>query len=81
MYGWDESEMLLAVLGPADRAKLDELVDVFIRDELPTPGPGCIAYAAEALEQRAAVLPAAKRLVVAQFAAALRERLGRERCH
>lgn len=81
MFGWEASEMLLAVLGPSDRARLDELVDVFIRDELPTPGVGCIAYAAHALEQRAAALPAAKRLVVAQFAAALRERLGRLRCH
>lgn len=77
----EESDRLLAVMGSADRARLDRQVDAFISNELPTPRAGCIAFAAEALEQRAVSLPDAKRLVVTQFAAALRERLGRLRHH
>ena len=77
----EEGEMLLARLGPFDRASLEELVDSFIHDKLPSDSAGCIAYAAASFEERAAGLPEAQRRVVLRFAAALRERLFRLRCH
>jgi len=77
----EEGEMLLARLGPFDRASLEELVDSFIHDELPSGGAGCIAYAASSFEDRAAALPEAQRRVVLRFAAALRERLVQLRRH
>jgi len=57
------------------------MVDHFIANELPSSEAGCIAYAARAFDERAAILPEAQRLGVARFAAALRERLARLRCH
>jgi hypothetical protein len=78
---WDENAALLARLGPSDRAGLEALVDAFIREQLPSDGAGCIAYAATSFEARAAGLPDPKRVVVLRFAAALRERLARLRCH
>ena len=77
----EDSEILLAPLNPVDRATLESLVDTFIRDELPSEGPGCIAYAAASFEARAARLPEAQQMVVLRFAAALRERIARLRCH
>jgi hypothetical protein len=81
MRDLEDGEVLLARLAPVDRATLDDLVDSFIRDELPLDGPGRLAYAAAAFEQRAARLPEAQRLVVLRFAAALRERNARRRRH
>lgn len=81
MLDLEDGEMLLARLTPMDRASLEQLVDSFIRDELPSGGPGCVAYAANAFEERAARLPESQRLVVLRFAAALRERNARLRCH
>ena len=81
MLGPDEGEILLARLDPMDRASLESLVDAFIRDELPSEGAGCIAYAATSFEERAADLPDPQRRVVLRFAAALRVRLDRLRCH
>lgn len=78
---WDEDDGLLARLTPGDRTGLDAMVDAFIRDQLPSDQAGCIAYAARTFEERAAGLPDPKRLVVLRFAAALRERLARLRCH
>jgi hypothetical protein len=78
---WNENEALLTRMGPRDRARLDVLVESFIRDELPSDGAGCIAYAARSFEERAAALPDPKRTVVLQFAAALRERLVELRRH
>lgn len=77
----DENEALLMRLAPTDRAGLEVMVDAFIRDQLPSDGPGCIAYAARSFEARAEGLPDPKRTVVLRFAAALRERLARLRCH
>ena len=81
MLGLEEGEILLARLDPMDRASLEALVDSFLRDELPSEGAGGIAYAAASFEQRAAALPEPQRRVVLRFAAALRERLARLRCH
>lgn len=81
MREWDESEALLTRLAPVDRAGLERLVDAFIRNELPSGEAGCIAYAATSFEERAQALPDPKRTVVLRFAAALRERLARLRCH
>lgn len=81
MREWDEDGGLLAPLAPGDRAGLEQLVDVFIRDQLRSDRAGCIAYAARSFEERAAALPEAKQMVVLRFAAALRERLARLRCH
>lgn len=81
MHEWDENAALLARLAPQDRAGLEALVDAFIREQLPSAGAGCIAYAANSFEERAAGLPDPKRVVVLRFAAALRERLARLRCH
>lgn len=81
MREWDENEALLARLAPSDRAGLEALVDAFIREQLPSDGAGCIAYAATSFEERAAALPDPKRVVVLRFAAALRERLARLRRH
>jgi hypothetical protein len=77
----DENEALLARLAPSDRAGLEVLVDTFIREQLPSDGAGCTAYAATSFEERAAGLPDPKRVVVLRFAAALRERLTRLRHH
>jgi hypothetical protein len=77
----EDGEMLLARLGPMDRASLDALVEAFIREKLPAEGAGRIAYAARAFEARAVDLPETKRRVVLRFAAALRERLGRQHLH
>jgi hypothetical protein len=77
----DEGELLLARLDPLDRAGLEELVDSFIRDELPSAGAGCIAYAAASFQERALAMPDPQRQIVLRFAAALRERLARLRCH
>ena len=81
MREWDENEALLTRMGPRDRARLDVMVDAFIRDQLPSDGAGCIAYAARSFEERARALPDSKRTVVLQFAAALRERLVELRSH
>lgn len=81
MLGTEEGEMLLARLDPIDRASLDSLVESFVRDELPSESAGCITYAVNAFEERAADLPEPQRRVVLRFAAALRERLARMRCH
>jgi hypothetical protein len=81
MLDYEDSELLLAPLTPIDRASLETLVDAFIRDELPSDGPGCIAYAAASFETRAQRLPESQRMVVLRFAAALRERIARLRCH
>ena len=81
MREWDDNDALLTRMGPRDRARLDGLVDAFIRDELPSDGAGCIAYAAHSFEERAASLPDPKRVVVLQFAAALRQRLVELRSH
>jgi hypothetical protein len=78
---YDDNEALLTRLAPTDRAGLDALVDAFIRDQLPSDGAGCIAYAAHSFEARAEALPDPKRIVVLRFAAALRERLTALRCH
>lgn len=78
---WNENEALLTGLGPKDRARLDGMVEAFIRDQLPSDGFGCIAYAARSFEERARALPGPKRTVVLQFAAALRERLVELRSH
>jgi hypothetical protein len=81
MLDLEDGDMLLAPLAPMDRATLEELVDAFVRDDLPTGGPGCIAYAAASFEARAESLPEAQRLVVLRFAAALKERIARLRRH
>lgn len=81
MREWDEDDGLLTRLAPHDRAGLETLVDVFIREQLPSDGPGCIAYAARSFEERAAALPEGKQAPVLRFAAALRERLAQLRCH
>lgn len=81
MRARDENEALLNGLGAKDRARLDGMVERFIRHELPSGGAGCIAWAACSFEERAAALPDAKRAVVLQFAAALRERLTELRRH
>lgn len=81
MRDWDEHELVLAGLGPADRAGLERLVETFVREKLPSDGPGSIAFAARSFEERAAALPQEKRQPVLRFAAALRERLARLRCH
>lgn len=81
MLEYDDGEILLARLAPVDRATLESLVDSFLRDELPSNSPSGIAYAAASFEERAARLPDAQRLVVLRFAAALRERIARLRCH
>ena len=81
MLETEEGEMLLARLEPVDRATLEDLVESFIRNELPSEGAGCIAYAAASFEERAAGLPEPQRRVVLRFAAALRERLARLRRH
>lgn len=77
----DENEALLTRLAPTERAGLDALVDAFIRDQLPSDGVACIAYAARSFEARAWDLPDPKRIVVLRFAAALRERLAELRRH
>lgn len=81
MLNQNDSEALLSALHPADRIGLDEMVEAFIRDELRCDSAASIAYAANAFEARAAELPEDQQLVVRRFAAALRERLGRTRCH
>jgi hypothetical protein len=78
---WDDNEALLTHMGTGDRARLDVMVDAFIRDQLPSRGAGCIAYAARSFEERAERLPDPKRVVVLQFAAALRQRLVELRRH
>jgi hypothetical protein len=77
----EDGETLLARLGARDRASLEAQVEAFIREELPLEGAGRIAYAASIFEERAAALPEPKRRVVLRFAAALRERLGRQHLH
>lgn len=75
MLDLDRQPVRLARTGLTDRAVLEALVDAFIRDELPSPDAGAIAYAAEAFERRADALPRAKQVLVRRFAAALRDRL------
>lgn len=81
MREWDENEALLTGMGPKERARLDVMVEAFIRDHLPSDGFGCIAYAARSFEERAGALQGPKRTVVLRFAAALRERLVELRSH
>ena len=81
MLEHEDGEALLARLTPLDRNGLDQMVDAFIRDELGSQSAASIAYAANAFCARAAELPEAQSLVVRRFAAALRERLSRLRCH
>lgn len=81
MRGWEDDGELLTRLAPGERAGLERLVDTFIREQLPSDRPGCIAYAAGRFEERAADLPEAKQMVVLRFAAVLRERLVGMRSH
>jgi hypothetical protein len=81
MRDYQERAASAARPGPMDRPTLEALVDRFIYRELPSSEAASIAYAAQRFEERAATLPDAKRVVVAQFAAALRERLARLRSH
>jgi hypothetical protein len=71
---------------PAPRTRLDHaafetMVDDFIRDQLPSAEPASITYAAGEFERRADGLPDPQQAVVRRFAAALRERVARLRCH
>jgi len=77
----DDNEALLTGMGARERARLDVMVEAFIRDVLPPHGAGRIAYAAHSFEERAAELADPKRTVVLQFAAALRQRLAQPRPH
>lgn len=81
MRDFDERHLLLTKLDPRDRATLEAMVDGFIHNELPSSEAASIAYAAQEFERRAEALPSPEQVVVRRFAAALRERLARLRCH
>lgn len=73
--------LLAAGPAPTDSTALEAMVDRFINDELPSREAASIAYAAQEFERRAEALPHAQQGVVRRFAAALRERVARLRCH
>ena len=81
MHDYDERRAPPSQSALMDRRAFDKLVDNFIQDELPSPEAASIAYAAEAFDRRADALPEAQQLLVRRFAAALRERVARLRCH
>jgi hypothetical protein len=75
----DRSErdvMILSLLEPADRAKIEEVVDELLGEELPSTEPPFILAAAEAFDARAESLPDDEKIVAWQIAAALRGRAG-----
>ena len=81
MRNLNDRRFLTARRAPTDRAALEAMVDRFINNELPSAEAASIAYAAQEFERRAAALPDAQQGVVRRFAAALRERVARLRCH
>ena len=81
MRDFEERRAPLGRVDPMDRAAFDRLVGNFIYDELPSSEAASIAYAAEAFDRRADALPESQQFLVRRFAAALRERVARLRCH
>lgn len=65
---------ILALLGPDDRSKIEEVVDEIIAESLPAPEPIYLRGAAESFDERAASLPDTEKIVALQIAAALRMR-------
>jgi hypothetical protein len=66
---------LLAILEPADRSVIEEVVDEVIAETLGASDPELLRAAAEAFDKRAEEIePLDERLVALQIAAALRVR-------
>jgi hypothetical protein len=70
----ERDHMVLAILDPPDRAKIEAAVDEIIEEELPVADRPHLLAAARSFEERGDTLPIDKKLGAMQLAAALRIR-------
>ena len=70
----ERDRMVLSLLEPDDRAKIESVVDEIIEDELPAPEAPYVLAAAGAFDARAETSPDDEKVVAWQIATALRER-------
>jgi hypothetical protein len=70
----ERDRMVLSLLEPGDRAKIEDVVDEILDDTLLVHEATAVLSAAEAFDARAESLPDDEKLVAWQIAAALRGR-------